>query len=158
MIDNYLTILEESLHQKSEVLDEIAEYNNRQEALFKQESPVMEEFDAYVEEKDALIQKLVKLDEGFEALYDRIKEQLSAGKDAYKEQIARIQQQIVQVTEKSVSIQAQEARNKKLIEDYFAKERSQLRQGRQASKAAYGYYKNMNNSNVVPPQFMDSKQ
>lgn len=70
----------------------------------------------------------------------------------------RIQELITQVTEKSVSIQAQEARNKKMVEDYFARERNRLRSGRQASKAAYGYYKSMSNTNVVPPQILDQKQ
>ena len=158
MTKSYLTILEESLEQKAAVLDEIMGYCREQEALLKQDTLSLEEFDACVDKKDACIQKLNKLDEGFEALYERLKEQLAAGKDAYKDQIARIQQKITVITEKSVSIQTQEARNKKMVEGYFAKERKQLRQGRQTSKAAYGYYKNMNNSNEVPPQFLDSKQ
>lgn len=158
MIKNYLAILEESLDQKAAVLDEITGYCREQEALLKQETLDLESFDSYVDRKDLCIQKLAKLDEGFETLYERMKEQLAGGKEAYKDQIARIQQKITVITEKSVSIQAQEVRNKKMVEDYFTKERSQLRQGRQASKAAYGYYKNMNNSNVVPPQFLDSKQ
>lgn len=158
MINNYLAILADSLDQKIVVLDEIAGYCREQEALLKQDSLSLEEFDTCVDRKDACIQRLTKLDEGFETLYERVREQLSAGKDAYKDQITQIQQKIKLVTEKNVSIQAQEARNKKMVEDYFTRERSQLRQGRQTSKAAYGYYKNMNNSNVVPPQFLDSKQ
>lgn len=158
MIKNYLSILAESLDQKAAVLDEIAEYNKQQEMLLKQETLDLEDFDSYVDKKDAAIQKLTKLDEGFETLYANVKEQLAAGKDAYKDQIAVLQQKVTLVTEKSVSIQTQEARNKKLLEDYFTKERSRLRQGRQSSKAAYGYYKNMSNSNTTPPQFLDSKQ
>lgn len=158
MIKNYLTILEESLDQKAAVLDEIVGYCREQETLLKQETLDLESFDSYVDKKDICIQKLAKLDEGFETLYERMKEQLSAGKEPYKDQIARLQQKIKVITEKSVSIQTQEVRNKKMVEDYFTKERSHLRHERQASKAAYGYYKNMNNSNVVPPQFMDSKQ
>ena len=83
----------------------------------------MDELDANMSLKDGLIQKLLKLDEGFEMLYERIREQLLGNKDAYKSQIKSLQQLISQVTEKSVSIQAQEARNKKLIETYFAREK-----------------------------------
>ena len=158
MINNYLAILAESLDQKIVVLDEIAGYCREQEALLKRDSLSFEEFDACVDRKDNCIQTLTKLDEGFDTLYQRVKEQLAAGKDAYKDQIAQIQQKIKLVTEKSVSIEAQEARNKKMVEDYFTRERSQLRQGRQTSKAAYGYYKSMSNSDVMPPQFLDSKQ
>lgn len=158
MIENYLTILEDSLKQKITVLDEIAGQNTEQEALLRQETLPLEEFDKCVDYKDALIQEIGKLDEGFDSLYEKIRDQLLENKETYKEQIARIQQLISEVTEKSVSIQAQEARNKKAVEDYFAKEKQQLREGRQNSKAAYDYYKSMNNANVVSPQFMDQKK
>lgn len=158
MMDNYLGILEESLQKKLKVLEEIAVYNKEQEQLLRKESVSLEELDENMSHKDELIQKVTALDEGFETLYERIKEQILTHKDDYKEQIRKLQQLISQVTEKSVSIQAQEARNKKLIEDYFKRERSQLRQNRQSSKAAYNYYKSVNNTNVVMPQMMDQKK
>ena len=158
MIDNYLEILEGSLQKKSVVLDEIIEYNKGQEQLLKNEKVSIEDLDANMEQKDGLIQKLMELDEGFEALYGRIKEQLSDNKDSYRMQIKRLQELISQITEKSVSVQAQEARNKKLIEDYFLKEKSQIRQEKKALKVAYGYYKSMSNSGAVSSQFMDQKK
>ena len=158
MMDNYLDILEERLQKKLKVLEEITVYNQEQEQLLRKESVSLEELDENMSHKDELIQKVTALDEGFETLYERIKEQILTHKDDYKEQIRKLQQLISQVTEKSVSIQAQEARNKKLIEDYFKKERSQLRQNRQSSKAAYNYYKSVNNTNVVMPQMMDQKK
>ena len=158
MMDNYLGILEESLQKKLKVLEEITVYNQEQEQLLKKEKVSLEELDKNMEQKDELIVKLSGIDEGFETLYERIKEQLLANKDAYREQISKLQQMISQITEKSVSIQAQEARNKKLIEDYFRNERNQIRQNRQSSRAAYNYYKSVNNTNVAMPQMMDQKK
>lgn len=158
MIDNYLKILEDSLKKKVTVLDEIAEYNSVQEELLKKEELSIVELDKNMAQKDVLIKKLLVLDEGFESLYEKIREQFLQNKSLYREQISSIQNLISVITDKSVSIQAQEARNKQLIETYFMKERGQLKQGRTASKVAYGYYKNMNNTNVVPPQFMDQKK
>ena len=158
MMDNYLGILEESLQKKLKVLEEIAVYNQEQEQLLRKESVSLEELDENMSHKDELIQKVTALDEGFETLYERIKEQILTHKDDYKEQIRKLKQLISQVTEKSVSIQAQEARNKKLIEDYFKRERSQLRQNRQSSKAAYNYYKSVNNTNVVMNQMINEKK
>lgn len=158
MTGNYLEILAESLQKKLTVLDEIIEYNNAQELLLKAEQLSLEELDANMDQKDKLIQKLAELDEGFESIYGRIREELAGNREAYKVQIKQMQEQIAQITEKSVSVQAQEARNKKLIENYFQSERSQIRQGKKASKAAYGYYKSMSNSNVVSSQFMDQKK
>lgn len=157
MLENYLDILEDSLQKKVAVLDEIASHSCEQEKLLKQEKLDLEAFDVQVEKKDELIQKLLKLDEGFELLYDRVREQLQTNKEQYKTQIVHMQQLIAQITDKNMSIQAQEARNKKMVEDYFAKEKNAIRTGRQASKAAYDYYRNMNNANQVPPQFMDQK-
>ncbi len=155
-MENYLEILTDSLKKKSKVLDEIMQYNSDQENLLRQESISLEELDANMELKDGLIQKLVQLDDGFETLYERIKEQLLMQKDQYKAQIGQMQELISGITEKSVSIQAQEARNKGMIENYFARERGQLRQSRQVSKAAYGYYKSM--SNGVSSQLLDQKK
>ena len=58
----------------------------------------------------------------------------------------------------SVSIQAQEARNKQLIEQYFAKERKGIQTNRKNSTAAYNYYKKVSNVDYLPSQYMDSKQ
>lgn len=158
MIGNYLEILEESLQKKLAVLEEISDYNEKQEQLLKQENVSLEDLDVNMEQKGDLVKKLSELDEGFETLYDRIKEQLLANRETYKEQIRRLQELISKVTEKSVSIRAQEARNKALIEKRFVKERSQIRQGRQSLKAAYSYYKNMSNSGEVQSRFLDQKK
>lgn len=118
----------------------------------------MEELDANMEQKDGLIQKLTALDDGFETLYERVKEQLSTNKDAYKNQIKRIQELITKVTEKSVSIQAKESRNKKLVEEYFSKKKHEIRQGRQASKTVLNYYKSMSDTSAISSQIMDQKK
>ncbi len=158
MKESYLDVLEQSLVEKIKVLDKIQDYNMRQEALFKSESPELSQFDSYVEEKGQLIEQLTKLDEGFEILYASLAEELKDNRQKYAVQIKRLQDLVAQVVEKGVAVEAQEQRNKKLVEEYFARERTGIRKGRLSSKAAYDYYKTMNKSNVVPPQFMDSKK
>ena len=158
MIENYLQILEESLRKKQEVLLRIEECNANQEQILKADSVSEEEFAQSIEKKGELIEALTKLDDGFETLYAQIKEQLSAGKEQYKEQIRVLQKLIVEVTEKSVAIQVQESRNKALAEKFFAEKKSEVKQGRRNSKAAMNYYRNMKQSQVIPPQFLDKKK
>jgi len=158
MMDNYLSILEESLQKKLLILTRIKEFNNKQQQVFQSDQPNVEEFDDYVDKKGALIEALSKLDEGFETLYDNIAEELKEKREEYASQIHILQQLITQLTEMSMSIQAQEERNRKLVEEYFANERSNIRAGRVSSKIAYDYYKNVNKINNVPPQFMDKKK
>lgn len=156
-MENYLTILSESLDQKIAVLQDIQAYNQKQEKALTEEILDLDSFDEALEEKEELIQRVEKLDEGFETLYAQIAEQLSGNREAYADQIRELQEKIRKVTDMSVNIQAQEARNKKLIEEYFAKARTGIRQGRQNSKAAYDYYRNMSGSKISPPQYMDTK-
>ena len=158
MTENYLTLLEESLQKKLQVMEEIQQYNLKQQELFQSAKVDLDSFDEAVEEKGKLIEKLTSLDNGFESLYSKVKKELEVDRDKYQNQIKRLQKLVTEVTETSVTIQAQEARNKKLIEEYFRKERENIRSGRRSSKEAYDYYKNMNRSSVVMPQLMDKKK
>lgn len=158
MTENYLNILEESLQKKLQVMAKIQDYNLRQQEIFRSDNVELDKFDEYVAEKGALIDELTALDNGFETLYGKVAEELADNRERYAEQIKRLQELVSRVTEESVGIQAQEARNKKLVEDYFRRERNSLNRNRKSSKAAYDYYKSMSQTNVVPPQFMDNKQ
>ncbi len=157
MIENYLQVLEQSLHKKADILSRIQEINLKQERILKEEGTA-EDFDTTIDEKEKLIEELSKLDEGFETLYQHIEGQLSAGREQYKSQIVKLQQLIVKVTEKSMAIQAQEKRNYKFAQNYFAVSRKNLQKSRTTSKAAMDYYKSMSNSQIVQPQFMDKKK
>lgn len=157
-MENYLKILEDSLLKKSRILDEIAAYNEEQNKIFSSDKADIDKFDEYIDEKDRLIEKLIKLDDGFESLYARLAEQIKENKERYAGQIKNIQQLIREITDKSMKVQAQETRNKALIEEYFSRERQSIRNNRRTSKAAYDYYKSMSGANIAPPQFMDSKQ
>jgi hypothetical protein len=158
MTENYLTLLEESLKRKLQVLAEIQAYNLQQQELFQNGNVELEQFDESVEKKGQLIEKLSALDNGFESLYEKVSEELKGRREQYAPQIKVLQDLITEVTDASVTIQAQEARNKKLIDDFFRKEREGIRMGRKASKAAINYYKTMSKSSVVMPQFMDDKK
>ena len=158
MTENYLNILEESLQKKLQVMAKIQDYNLRQQEIFRSDNVELDKFDEYVAEKGALIDELTALDNGFETLYGKVAEELADNRERYAEQIKRLQELVSRGTEESVGIQAQEARNKKLVEDYFRRERNSLNRNRKSSKAAYDYYKSMSQTNVVPPQFMDNKQ
>ncbi|MBQ9140548.1 MAG: flagellar protein FliT [Lachnospiraceae bacterium] len=157
-MENYLSILEESLQKKLKLLDEIQVYNEKQQQIFSSATVDMEMFDEAIAEKGSLVERVVKLDEGFEKLYANVSEELKGNRTKYAEQIRKLQQMIQQVTDKSVSVQAQEVRNKALVEAYFAKEKKQIGQGRRSSAAAYNYYNNARKVTAVEPQFMDSRQ
>ena len=157
-MESQLTILSESLDRKLEVLQKIQEYNKRQEEVFSAEKVDIRQFDAAVEEKQHLIDEVVRLDDGFEILYEKLAKELEGNRERYASQIKELQAKVAKVTELSVSVQAQEARNKKLIESYFARERANIGQRRKNAKSAFDYYKSMSGAGYVPPQMYDNKQ
>ena len=61
------------------------------------------------------------------------------------------------ITDKSVQIQSQEARNKDLMTAKFTSVKKQAREVRKGQNVVNKYYKNMTNTNYVAPQFMDNK-
>lgn len=157
-MENYLQVLEESLEKKMDVLECIEKCSKEQEEILRASEVSMDEFDASIEQKGHLVNEINRLDAGFEQLYQRIGEQLQNDSGKYAGQIRRLQTMIQAVTQKSISIQAQEQRNKKLAEEYFARTKQELRKGRLGSKAAMNYYKSVSNSNYVPPQVLDKKK
>ena len=157
-MESQLTILSESLDRKLEVLQKIQEYNKRKEEIFSAQNVDISQFDAAVEEKQRLIDEVVRLDDGFEILYEKLAKELEGNRQRYAAQIRELQAKVTKVTELSVSVQAQEARNKKLIENYFAGERTKIGQRRKSAKSAFDYYKSMSGAGYVPPQMYDSKQ
>lgn len=158
MTENYLKVLEESLEKKLQILQQLQEYSEEQQKVFQAPTVDLEKFDEYVDKKDKLIAELTILDNGFETLYRNVSQELEGNREKYAAQIKQLQELVTRVTEKSVSIQAQEARNKKLVDDFFRRERANLAQSRKTSKAAFDYYRSMSNTNVQSPQFLDNKQ
>ncbi len=151
-------ILVESLEKKSRVLDEIIKENEAQEAMFKQGELDVEALDASADRMGALAEKLELLDEGFESVYDRIREELITNKSAYRAEIKRMQELIAEITEKVVGINAARMRNKLQAETQFKKSRQQIGKISSKMKASQNYYNSMNRLNVVDPQFYDNKK
>lgn len=151
-------VLVQSLEKKSRILDEIIKENEAQEILFKQETLDMEALDVSADRMGELAEKLELLDEGFEAVYDRIRQELIDNKPAYRAEIRRMQELIAEITEKVVSINAARMRNKLQAENQFKKSRQQIGRASSKMKVSQNYYNNMNRLNYVDPQFYDNKK
>lgn len=158
MNGQYLTILEESLRKKIHILDEIQRICDYQSELLASESIDYDKYDGYVDDKDICIEQINRLDEGFEQLYNKVREELQSNKSVYAGWINTAKELISQITEKSVAIQAQEQRNKKTLENVFNKERANLGKGKKSVKAAMDYYRSMSKTNVITSQYMDKKK
>ena len=154
---NYLQMMIDSLKMKINILKEISRFNEEQQKLVL--SPDMDEeaFQSNLDGKGELIDKLNAMDEGFNSLFNRVKEAVENDKSRYSEEIKELKGLITQVTELGVSIEAQEARNKTAVQNKFSAMRKQLQQAKRSTKMANTYYQNMNKISL-DPQFLDQKK
>ena len=158
MSETYLAIMRQSLKKKEQVLDEIVRLNDLQKKQLTDQATPVDDFDKTVEDKSACIDQLDQLDSGFEKLYAQVQEELQANKEQYADTIKALQKCIRSVTDKSIMIQAQEARNKDLMMQKFTTVRKHAKDVRANSKAITGYYKTMTHSGYMDSRYMDGKK
>lgn len=158
MTENYLKALIDGLNQKITIIDKLTEYTNMQQDIVGASDVDWDRFDQTIDDKDALVQKLLAADEGFQAIYDRIKDDVVANKDKYKQYISELQRLIGVVTEKSTSLMALEQRTKAKVTSGFGAQRQKVNRTKASSKVASSYYNNMNRMNYIDPQLMDTKK
>lgn len=97
------------------------------------------------------------MDDGFQMVYNRIKDGVELYKQNYKEDIRQLQEMIKKVTSLGATIQAQESRNKIKAEMKFRQLRSDAQNAKRSVSMANKYYKNMSMVSSEP-QFMDKKK
>ena len=154
---NYLQIMIDSLEKKKKVLQDIVDYNIQQENILQKKEFDGDIFQKNMEEKSACIDILNSLDEGFQAIYNRVREDIQMYKQNYKDDIQRLQELIREVSSLSATIQAQESRNKLQIERKFRQLREETKTAKRSVSMANKYYQNMSRISSEP-QFMDKKK
>ena len=155
--NSYLDLMIDSLNKKVHILEKIEEVNIRQKQIVSDTKFDMEELDATVSDKGRYIEEINKLDDGFETLYERVKEELQNHKTQYTEQISTMQELIRRIVELSISIEADEKRIKAEVDKQFSKVKQAVKETRKNSRAVSNYYKNMTKLDSEP-QFMDKKK
>lgn len=156
--ESYVAVLEDSLKKKVDILRQLQLLCQEQSDILDDANMTPEVFEENVDKKGKLIARLEGLDEGFEQLYGRVKDEMTSNGEHYKERILRMQELIRDITDRSVQIQVMESRNKDKAQIRFGEVRNQIREVRHSGKAVSNYYQNMMKMNTVDPQFMDSKK
>ncbi len=160
-VDDYIQIMIESLTKKSELLDKIIRKNEAQNECISGKEYDDIDWDAFnllVAEKETAIDRIVKMDEGFQSLYDRVKEQLATDKDKYADKIKEIQRLIEMITGQGVKIQTGEERNRKIIEKVLGDRKKFIRKSRSSLKVANSYAQTMSGNFGMDLSSQDIKQ
>jgi flagellar biosynthesis/type III secretory pathway chaperone len=155
---NYINMMIQSLEKKLNVLKRISERNRAQNQILQKEELDIVQMKQNLEDKGKLIEQLEFLDSGFEKLYAQVKDVLDSDRNRYKEQILKMQELIRAITDKSASIQAQEQRNKILLEQQSASSRDKVKTVRTNAKVAGLYKRAMIGTGGMEPAFWDKKK
>ena len=155
---DYVIMLRESLEKKVELLTLIQKKNARQKEILLDELSTPDELDDNFAEKGKLVDQIVALDDGFEVLYEKVKDALDKDRAAYAEEIRKMQELIPQINDLSNQVQAEEQRNRNLASNRFTSIKQRVQKVRTGQRAANVYYQNMMKRNNIDPQFMDHKE
>lgn len=155
----YIDILIQSLKVKAKVLDEIIEITKEQEKILSHGLSVdIDEFNRSTEKKGPLIDKINELNDGFESLFDKLKDEFIDNKNKYLLEIEQLQDLIREVTQKSAQIQVVESRNHVKLQSYLQGKRKEIKEYKKSAKMVSSYYQNMANQHQGQSYFLDKKK
>ena len=138
-MENYLEILKDSLIKKIRILEEIVKIDDEQTTLFSTDKDNEDKIRETFDRKSALIDEINRMDAGFESVFEKVKEQLDNRKDEYKKEIKEMQELIKRITDLSMHIEAQEKRNKSLVNGNLSSMRKELSNAKRSTSLAKQY-------------------
>lgn len=154
----YLRMMSDILRKKEQHLQELLNLTKQQEHLLKDKEFSEAAFSELMDKKEIHIKKVLEFDSGFQAIYNRIEEELKQHRQDYREQVEELQTMITRVTELGVAIQALEQKNKTGMEAYLSERKHGIKQFKVSRQTADRYYKNMVGMKQGASYFMDEKQ
>lgn len=154
----YINVLITSLKKKISILESYDKILLEEEAILKRKDKTMEEIEEKEDKKKEYLKVLEQADEGFETVYNRVKEELEDNKNAYETEIKTMQGLIKKITDYTVKIKAQEVRNKQMMELFFQQKKQEIRAYKNNQKTAKNYTNYMTNQVGGQSFFVDNKR
>lgn len=155
---NELQMLIESLKKKIGIMDNILLASKEQEKLANSTEFDSERFDELFDQKDVLLKEMGELDQGFDATFSRIRDELLDNKEKYRDEILQLQQLIRATVDRGAEISATETRTKDSLSNVMKRQKQDLAKRKVSSKTVMDYYKTSSQLNHVEPFFMDQKK
>lgn len=153
-----LDALKEGLVKKSSLLDDIMDATELQSDALALSPADMDMFDRQVEKKEKYLEELIKLDTGFDAVYNKAKDDIALNRLKYEPQLKELQKLIADITDKSVKLRAREQNNRQAFEMYVSSKRKEIKNFKLSSRTVSNYYKSMADRPQGQSYFMDKKK
>ncbi|MCR5203805.1 MAG: hypothetical protein K6E47_02015 [Lachnospiraceae bacterium] len=155
----YLNIMTDTLKKKDILLNELKTITLDQAQILEKEEFGTDEFDKTIDQKQTKIDELLKLDDGFMEMYEKVKDTLINDGKEYAAEIEQAKALIIKQTDTSMELQALEEKNRLKLSVHLAKGHQKGKDFRISSRTAAAYYKNMSNRHQDGDSyFLDSKK
>lgn len=164
----YIQILTESLLKKEACLERLLELTKEQGRLIDNlttsserniSTETMEQFNQILDKKQVILDEIQILDSGFESIYlTKAKEIMQKDKESLKEQIIQMQDYIKMATDKAISLEILERRNKAKFDLYLSQSKQKINAIKQNKQSVANYYKNSPYQHQGQSYFIDKKK
>ena len=158
-VETYISILQDSLVRKLDIIKEIRKVTTEQSALLEAKEVDADKFNDTLDKKENLIKEMQEIDKGFQSLYDKIGKALGNNASLYKNQILEMQNYIRAITDIGVEIQGVEQKNKVKFNHFLMTSRNEIKEFKKSNKTANSYYRNMSDQHQEwQSYFVDKRQ
>ena len=156
---DYVIMLRESLEKKADILRVLQIRNKEQTAILQDPNTTPEDLEKNMNMKSELIDRIIMLDEGFEQMFNRVKDIIEADRETYADEIKLMQDLIRRVTELAADVEASEYKNREYAKTRFANIKKDIREVKKSNDVVTYYYRNMMSHNKIEdPAFLDKKK
>lgn len=154
----YIQILIDSQDQKVKILEKILELTKEQSELLEDSSFEPDDFTNIIQKKELHIKKLEVLDNGFQKLFEKVKDEITNNKYNYKEEIEELKETITIIADLGTELELKEKTNKRKMETFFTLKKKEIKDFNKSKQTADNYQKNMNGQDDNLSFFFDSKK
>lgn len=141
--NSYIGMLLQTLQNQEVTLQEVLAITKEQSKIAAGQDFDEEAFGETLNRKEILIARLNSLDDGFASVYGRVRSVIMQEKDAYREDILKMQEYIKHCTDLGVEIKVLEERNRDRLIQCFTDKHKQYGSQMNAATVASKYHKTM---------------
>lgn len=154
---NYVQVLIETLQKQVTVLQDILKLTQEQSTIAGKSDFNEVMLEESLNKKEVLIAKLNELDDGFTAVYGRVRSEVMNKQELYRDELKMMQSLIKQCTDLGIEIKVLEERNREKLTQCFANQQKKYGSKRTAASVASRYHQTMNNRKAMDSYFFNQK-
>ena len=156
---DYVIMLRESLEKKADILRVLQIRNKEQAEILQNPNTTPDDLEKNMNMKSELIDRIIMLDDGFEQLFNRVKDILDEDRETYADEIRLMQNLIRRIADLTADVEASEYKNKEYAKARFANIKKDIREIKRSGDVVTSYYKNMMaRTRAGDPAFLDKKK